>query len=359
MKVIVYAICKNEEKHIKRWVESMKEADDIYVLDTGSTDNSVKLLKSLNVHVKEKKYKLFKFDQARNDSLDLLPSDTDICVCTDIDEVLNKNWRKELERIWKSNTDRVKYNLNFSFNSKNEPVMSYYISKIHTRDNYRWKNKVHEVLEFTLNREENVIESNIICINHYPDRTKNRDFYLDLLEQSVKENPTDERNLHYLGREYMYKGEYNKSIDTLIKHINVSTWDEEKSSSCRYISYCYSMLNRDFEREMWIKESIKITPNVKEGYVLLGILYYEQKKYNSAIDALLKADEIKQKSTTYINEEYAWNETTYDILSLCYYYTCDIEKSLYYSKKAHEMNPTDERIKNNYEIFKNMINNLH
>ena len=29
--------CKNEEKNILKWYESMKEADDIYVLDTGST----------------------------------------------------------------------------------------------------------------------------------------------------------------------------------------------------------------------------------------------------------------------------------------------------------------------------------
>ena len=34
----------------------MKEADKIVVLDTGSTDNTVKLLKELNVDVYEKKY---------------------------------------------------------------------------------------------------------------------------------------------------------------------------------------------------------------------------------------------------------------------------------------------------------------
>ena len=44
-KVCVYAICKNEEKFVDRWFNSMKEADEIYVLDTGSTDNSIKLLK--------------------------------------------------------------------------------------------------------------------------------------------------------------------------------------------------------------------------------------------------------------------------------------------------------------------------
>ena len=41
-KIAVYAISKNEEKFVDRWYESMKEADNIYVLDTGSTDNTVK-----------------------------------------------------------------------------------------------------------------------------------------------------------------------------------------------------------------------------------------------------------------------------------------------------------------------------
>ena len=48
-KIVVYAIAKNEEKHVERWVNSMKEADEIYVLDTGSTDNTVKNLKELGV----------------------------------------------------------------------------------------------------------------------------------------------------------------------------------------------------------------------------------------------------------------------------------------------------------------------
>ena len=38
-------ICKNEEKFVASWVESMKEADEIVVLDTGSTDNTVEELR--------------------------------------------------------------------------------------------------------------------------------------------------------------------------------------------------------------------------------------------------------------------------------------------------------------------------
>ena len=38
--VCVYAICKNEAKFARRWMDSMSEADHIVVLDTGSTDGT-------------------------------------------------------------------------------------------------------------------------------------------------------------------------------------------------------------------------------------------------------------------------------------------------------------------------------
>ena len=98
MKVCVYAICKNEEQFVDRWVDSMSEADEIYVLDTGSTDKTVKKLKKRGVKVSVKKIEPWRFDVARNESLKLVPEDTDICVCTDLDEVFNKGWKKRLEK---------------------------------------------------------------------------------------------------------------------------------------------------------------------------------------------------------------------------------------------------------------------
>ena len=40
MKICVYAICKNESTFVDRWMDSMAEADGIYVLDTGSADDT-------------------------------------------------------------------------------------------------------------------------------------------------------------------------------------------------------------------------------------------------------------------------------------------------------------------------------
>ena len=109
MKIVVYAISKNEEKFVDRWYQSMKEADEIYVLDTGSTDNTVEKLQSNGVHVISEIINPWRFDVARNKSLSYVPLDTDICVCTDLDEVLLPGWRKTLEEKWENMSTRASY----------------------------------------------------------------------------------------------------------------------------------------------------------------------------------------------------------------------------------------------------------
>ena len=51
MKIVVYAIAKNEAQFVRRWMESMSEADEIVVLDTGSTDETPELLRALGAKV--------------------------------------------------------------------------------------------------------------------------------------------------------------------------------------------------------------------------------------------------------------------------------------------------------------------
>ena len=101
-KVSVYAISKNEEKFVDRWYESMKEADEIYVLDTGSDDNTVEKLKDKGINVTVSKIIPWRFDVARNKSLDLVSEDTDICICTDLDEVFESGWKEKLLKVCNS-----------------------------------------------------------------------------------------------------------------------------------------------------------------------------------------------------------------------------------------------------------------
>ena len=121
LKICVYAICKNESKFINRWLDSIKDADYICVLDTGSIDNSVELLKNANVIVGEKTFEKFRFDEARNESLKLIPDDVDVYICLDIDEVMLPGWRQAIEKVWTPSTTRLSYIYNWSLDEFNNP----------------------------------------------------------------------------------------------------------------------------------------------------------------------------------------------------------------------------------------------
>jgi len=355
-KVCVYAISKNEEQFVNRWVESMKEADEIYVLDTGSTDNTVEELKKVDVNVTIKEFNPWRFDTARNESLNLLPEDTDICICTDLDEVFEKGWREKLESIWDKDTTRLAYNYNWSLDENNNPKVNFYIEKIHNRHNYIWTHPVHEVLTYVGNKQEIKKVTDEITVNHYPDNTKSRGSYLPLLELSVKEDPEDDRNMHYLGREYMYYKKWNEAIDTLIKHLSLprATWKDERSASMRFIARCYQNLNRIEEARMWLDKAINETPYLRDPFIEKALLEYNQKNWREVENNCLKALEIKTHGKTYINEVFSWDNTTYDLLSLSYYYQNKKEEAYKYINLALEMEPNNKRLLDNLEFIKNM-----
>ena len=161
-KVVVYAICKNEEKFVERWYNSMKEADEIYVLDTGSTDNTVdKLKEKEKIKVYQKEISPWRFDNARNESLKLVSEDIDICLCLDLDEVIEKNWSKKIKNIWKEDTTRLSYIYNWHFDEYGNPDVTFYAEKIHIRKGYKWINPVHEILEYD-KEEKRLITDEII-----------------------------------------------------------------------------------------------------------------------------------------------------------------------------------------------------
>ena len=355
-KVCVYAICKNEEKFVKRWVNSMNEADEIYVLDTGSTDNTVTLLKENNVNVEQIKIEPWRFDVARNASLNLLPLDTDICVCTDLDEVFVPGWREKLEEAWEEDTCKARYPYNWSLDENNTPKVSFYIEKIHSLNNYKWTHPVHEVLTFTGEREKTIIIDNI-TVNHYPDFTKSRSSYLPLLELSVKEKPDDDRNMHYLGREYMYYGMWDNCIETLKRHLELptATWKDERSASMRFIARSYKKLGNITMSRIWLEKAINETPYLREPLVEMGLLEYNENNYNDAIIYLEKALDIKERYKSYINEVFCYDSTIYDVLSICKYYVGDYKDSLYYITKALKLDKDDERLVNNRKLIEDKI----
>lgn len=357
-KICVYAICKNEEKFAARWARSMNEADCVVVLDTGSDDNTVNILKDNGVYVEQKVISPWRFDVARNESMELIPPDTDICVCTDLDEVFEPGWREKLEKSWQPQTTSARYRYTWNFNPDGSEGTVLMIEKAHKYGCYKWINPVHEVLKYEGDAPQSSVTVQGIQLNHFADDSKSRAQYLPLLELAVSEDPQNDRNMHYLGREYMFKGRWNDAIKTLERHLQMknAVWRDERCASMRFIARCKEKLGDVSEAEIWLYKAIAEASHLREPYIDLAYLMYRLSDWYGVIYFAEEALKIKERPTSYICEAAAWGSDPYDMLSIAYYHTGDYKKALEMCKNALLMSPENERIKNNLQLFETKAN---
>ena len=243
-------------------MDSMSEADDICVLDTGSTDDTVERLKARGAHVEQKIIAPWRFDVARNKSLKLIPKNADICCCIDLDEQFQPGWREKLERAWQPDTTRARYRYTWSFLPDGREGCVFWTDKIHKNGCYRWVNPVHEVLQYTGDGGEHFVDAEGVQLDHHPDPSKSRGQYLPLLELAVREDPQNDRNRHYLGREYMFRGDWAQAVSTLKAHLAMpqAVWRDERCASMRYIARCLRHLGREDEAALWLHRAIAEAP---------------------------------------------------------------------------------------------------
>ncbi|MDR2888539.1 MAG: glycosyltransferase [Lachnospiraceae bacterium] len=356
-KIYIYAICKNESSFINRWMDSVKEADGVVVVDTGSNDDSVALLRARGAIVYEETFIPWRFDAARNSALNHLPVDTDICVSIDIDEVFEPGWREKLEHSWNDDTTLAKYWYVWETTANGQPQKKFQRDKIHTRHGYQWVHPVHEVLSYSGPRAEAIVFVNDLLLFHRPDPTKSRGQYLPLLELSSKENPDDDRTKFWLGREYIYHHQYDQAIQTLKAHLNMpsSTWNEERCASMRYIAKAYR-LKSDYPSALtWLYRAVAECPDIREPWFDLTVLAYSQHNWPLVYFAAIKALDIKICTESYLTEAMAWDFSLYDYAAVACYWLGFYQEALIHSENALKMSPNNSHLLNNIAIIKDKL----
>ena len=348
MKVAVYSIAKNEEQFVAKWVESAKDADMILLADTGSTDNTVKIAKSLGATIIEIKVKPWRFDKARNKSLQAIPQDYDYCIALDLDEVLVPGWRRELEIAHALGVTRPRYKYVWSWKADGSEGLVYGGDKIHHRHGYTWKHPVHEALKPT--KKENAQWCGV-QIHHHPDNSKPRSQYLPLLELSVKEDPHNDRNAHYYARELLIYDRKDEAYKEFERHLNLPTaiWKPERANSYRYMSKCVDDLKL---RESLLFACVSEYPEGREGWVMLAQHYYEIEDWHGCFFAAGKAIRITEMPLEYFNEEWAWDGYVFDVGSIAAFHLGQDAVAVEWCEKALVFSPDDERLNNNLIQFK-------
>lgn len=396
MKIVVYTIARNELQFCERFTKSCEDADGVYVLDTGSTDGTPDKLRSLGVNVEvvpfdgwstlEQYDKLveegknpWRFDVARNMSIDMCPEDADILVCIDLDEVLVPGWRKVVESCWTPGVNHLSYFFAWSMTEPypgGKPRNCFWYEKIHSRHGYLWASPVHEALVSEHGFKDVRAWTRECLVHHYPDGTKSRAQYLHLLELGVREATNDARIRFYLGREYTFKGRHQDAINSHIHYLKMPEANcvRERANACIQISQCYAKFKNDAIAEKndakaaendrqqfsWLLKAIIEENNQRETWTELAD--YCRVKGDNLLGywAAKKALSIPESACdgNYLVDPDAWKYKPHDLVSLLGWYTGDTqfkEESVQEAWNALSYNPWDGRLEANYRIIQNCL----
>jgi len=350
LKICVYAISKNEEMFVKRFCDSAKGANLILIADTGSTDDTVKLAKENGAKVSPIAITPWRFDDARNAALSLIPKDIDICVSLDLDEELQPGWREEIERVWVEGTTRLRYKFDWGAG------IAFFYEKIHARHGYRWVHPCHEYPTPYL-IDEKYAQTEMLLVIHKPDPTKSRGQYLPLLEMSIKEDPIDPRNAFYYARELSFHGQWQRAVDECNRYLALpgANWANERCYAYRVMSRSYSELG-DWDNAMRAARMGMVeAPNTREPWVEIAKLAYERHMWSECYGAALSALAIKDRELVYTVDPEVWGSKPHDYASIAAWHLSMKEIAIEQCKLAIQHDPNDGRLLENLRLMTEKI----
>jgi len=238
IKISACVIVKNEEKNLPRWLACMKKvADEIIVVDTGSTDNTVALAKEAGASLFYFEW-INDFAAAKNYAIEQATGDWIIFLDADdiFTEGAQKVFRQEIERFNRDNSVACLLcrTLEVDADNDNRVFTTSLMPRIFRRSPYiRYKGAIHEQLENAQGNKKMVFAEKLETVHTG-------------YSSSIVRSKT-ERNL-----------------PILLSELEKATTDEEKNRLYPYLMDAYNTLGDHDKIQLYARKCISI------GYRMIG-----------------------------------------------------------------------------------------
>lgn len=262
--ISVVMIVKNEEAMLAHCLESVKEADEIIICDTGSQDNTVEIARKYTNKVYTDFTWCDDFAKARNHAKSKATSDWILSI--DADEYCH-NFSKVREAIETIDADAV--NVRMIASSSTPPSFFYFSRIFRNIPEVYWVGAIHNCLNIAGTRDSEVE----ITFGFSPAHALDPDRALRILEKEVARlGDTAPREMYYLGREYWYKQRYQDCTKTLGRYVQIAHWNPEKADAFLIMSRAYSTQGMDDDARDACLQAIKINPHFKEAVEFMAAI---------------------------------------------------------------------------------------
>lgn len=255
MNLSVALIVRNEAAMLPGCLESVKDADQIVVVDTGSTDNTIEIARRYTDEVYEQEWR-DNFAASRNYAKELCTGDWVYSIDADhINETPVERIKEEIARV--SGEHRVAA---VDFNSHHRAAWLFA-----NVPELKWVGRVHEVLNEPATVDVDVKQTN------RPRGRANTKRNIRILQKEA-DSP---RTRFYLGREYYELGDYGKAIDWLTHYLKAPAFPAEAAEAWLTMAKCYWQIQEGAKARASCLQAIGMNPDFTEALELMAEMTYE------------------------------------------------------------------------------------
>ena len=348
----VCLIVKNEEEVLERCLNcANKFADEIIVVDTGSTDNTIKIAEKFTDNVYNFKWEN-NFSKARNYSFSKATSD--YIMWLDADDVISPENIEKINKLKQTPTPKDVYMFKYeiAFDENNNPTFTYYRERIVKRIlNFKWEGFVHEVIT-----PRGQIEYLNISIQHKKIKSSNPKRNLKIYNSKIKEGyKLNLREQFYYSRELFYNNYIKKCIKVLKNYLKQNSgFLVNRIDAHKLLAQCYLKIGEKEKAKQTLLKSFLLAPPSAEFCCMLGDIEME-KNLKGAIFWFKSAliCEKEAESGAFIEDSY-YNLIPF--IQLCYinYKLGNLNEAIIFHEKAKEINPKNPAVITNEKFFKTL-----
>jgi len=351
MTISLCMIVKNEEVNIEKCLKcTNKIADEIIIVDTGSTDNTKLVAKKYTDKIFDYEWadnfaaaRNYSFSKATMEYIMWLDAD-DIISDVDIEKII------KLKNNLDHNMDAVLMKYVLGADEYGHATHCFYRERILKRSkNYQWLGLVHEFVKV----EGNLFQTDI-CIIHSSSK-KQSDRNLKILEKIIKSDKNiSSRELYYYAKELHNNGKYEEALEYYLKFL-----DSESPANMYIVDVCMDVANYYMSKSEPNK-ALKILIRSMEFGIMkpeilcyIGNLYKEIGDYKKAIswyELIFKI--IIPKFDLEIHSYELGGFIPCIDLCYCYFQLGEYKEAIKYNELAAKYKPNDHIIEYNNEKFR-------
>lgn len=265
MRISAVLIVKDEAPIIGDCLRSVAGFDEIIVVDTGSTDGTQDICRSMGATVYEDYYWNDNFAEARNHAISkatgdwILSIDADHVLKTPYEIVVSEAKRADRERALAAYVKTTSLQGGYHWREtlfKNDPAVF-------------WVGAVHECLSVGATIYSGVEKVYGYSKNHHADPERN----IRILKTRC--DPRSPRTRFYLARECYERGQWEEAMQWVDAYLPNSVWQSEKCEALLVKARCLWQLQRGNEAREVCLECIRQNPAFKEALLFMGSMHYE------------------------------------------------------------------------------------